>query len=143
MSIEFRPATSGDANDIQRLLQELGYDVASTKIGPRLMAIRERNGEVFVATKNQQVVACVHVMIELRMAEGESGEIASLVVDSRYQGMNIGGKLLQQCRAWLIRQGINRLKVRMNNKRQRSHQFYIKQGMTESKTQTVFVVDWC
>ncbi|MCL6417535.1 GNAT family N-acetyltransferase [Aestuariirhabdus sp. Z084] len=138
-NISYRPAKAADAGTLQHLLKELGYKVSASEIGARLTAIRCHGGEVIVATLNNDVVGCVHVTIELRMAEGEFGEIASLVVDSRQRGSGIGSGLLEQTRTWLIDRGLTSLRVRMNTQRERSYAFYSGQGFRDTKTQTVFI----
>ncbi|MDX1640511.1 MAG: hypothetical protein R3220_02350 [Balneolaceae bacterium] len=82
--IKVRYASKEDVPQIVLLLEELGYTSNNKRIYDRLLDIKEQNGEVIVAiNESQEILGCVHVFIDLCLAEGVTGEIVSLVVKKR------------------------------------------------------------
>ena len=140
MNINYRSVLIKDALEIGGLLKELGYGTEEQQLIGRLKNIHSRGGEVFVAEDNNKVIGCVHIFVDLRLAEGEAAEIATLVVSDKYRGCGIGQKLLANAQAWAEQQGLKVLKVRSNLIRERAHQFYFDQGFEELKNQKVFAV---
>lgn len=136
--IKLRYASEEDVPEIVQLLEELGYESDEDLIHDRLSKIKERNGQVIVALgESQEVLGCVHVFIDLRLAEGETGEIVSLVVRNDARGQGIGKKLLDKAQHWIFKKGCYKVRVRANAVRERAHLFYQHQGFQEIKSQKV------
>lgn len=138
--IQYRSATLDDNSDIASLLNELGYQVSSDEVKTRLTEIRYSEGAVLVAVQNScDIIGCVHVFMDLRLAEGRAAEIVSLVVGSRLRGSGVGSQLVARAKAWAGERGCSRLRVRANAIRKEAHRFYRQQGFDLVKTQKVFI----
>jgi N-acetylglutamate synthase-like GNAT family acetyltransferase len=138
--LKIRHASQKDLAAIVQLMNELGYSVNKELIEDRLEKISQRNGRVIVAVdKAENVLGCVHAFIDLRLAEGEVGEIVSLVVNHDSQGQGIGTELLKKAMEWIQGTGCTKVKVRANTIRKEAHQFYRNHGFEEVKTQKIFL----
>jgi N-acetylglutamate synthase-like GNAT family acetyltransferase len=138
MPIIFRKAINEDIKALRDLLKALGYDVDESTLSHRIDAIRNQGGEVLVASKNGRTVGCVNTIIDIRLAEGLTGELVSLVVSVEYRGEGIGKGLVSKAESWLKAKGCNTIRVRANAVRKEAHRFYLKLGFKEIKTQKIF-----
>ena len=138
MSIIYRKAIEADTKSLGKLLKELGYDVDGNTLSQITKAIRDHGGEVIVASIDGLVIGCVNTLIDIRLSEGITGEIVSLVVSSAYRGMGIGKGLVSHAESWLKTKGCNTIRVRANSVRKEAHQFYLKMDFEEIKTQKIF-----
>lgn len=122
---------------LKGLMEELGYELKTSQIVQNIQEIRSRGGEVFVAKINNIVVGCVCAIIDVRLAAGINGEIVSLVVSEQHRGSGIGKELVELAESWL-KQRVARIRVRANLIRSEAHEFYLKAGYQELKTQKIF-----
>lgn len=99
--------------------------------------MRAQGGEVLVAELGGVVVGCINAIIDIRLAEGKSGEIVSLVVSEGHRGMGIGKALVKTAESWLSSRCDN-IRVRANAIRRDAHEFYRSLGYQEIKSQKVF-----
>jgi GNAT superfamily N-acetyltransferase len=120
------------------LLSELGYDFDDSTLSQRIEAIRNQGGEVIIASIDGLVIGCVNTLIDIRLAEGLTGEIVSLVVSAIYRGMGIGKELVFHAESCLKTKGCNTIRVRANAVRKEAHQFYLGMDFKEIKTQKIF-----
>ena len=133
-----RPAVIEDGEMIAALLQQLGYARSAGDIAP-IIAATQGDGIVLVAVdEGGQVVGCLQALVDTRLAEGQRGEITSLVVAAEVRSQGIGAELVAAVTQWLQSRGIGRLRVRCNTVRERAHQFCEKHGFELTKTQKVF-----
>lgn len=140
--IKLRSAIQGDVPEIVKLLEELGYKSDVETIRKRLLMIEERKGVVIVAVnETHKILGCIHAFLDLRLAAGESGEIASLVVKREARGKGVGKELVKEARNRLAGMGCGQIRVRANSLREKAHQFYRGQGFREVKSQKVFMAD--
>jgi N-acetylglutamate synthase-like GNAT family acetyltransferase len=102
------------------------------------LGAREDSAVLVAENGRHQIIGCVHVLIDYRLAEGRRGEISSIVVDDRRRNGGIGPMLVQAAAAWLKTQSVGRLRVRCNVVRDRAHRFYDKLGFRQTKQQKVF-----
>ena len=86
----------------------------------------------------RQLTGCIHVIIANRLAEGQYGEITSLVIAENERGHGVGRQLVASAADWLIEQGLSRMRVRCNTVRKEAHQFYAHLGFREAKSQKLF-----
>lgn len=140
--MELRFASEKDVPDITELMKELGYPTDTESIKNRLDNIKQRNGRVIVAVdESGEVAGCVHAFIDLRLAEGEIGEIVSLVVKKEFRGKGIGTRLLNNAKLWIQQSGCEKIRIRANAVRKEAHQFYKEQGFEEVKSQKIFQIN--
>ena len=130
---------SAQFEQVTKLLKQLGYDVTVKELDNRVEVIRINKGNVFVALDDdEKIVGCVHALIDTRLAGGTFGEIVSLVVDESVRGKGIGKLLIDAAESWVRSNGMHRLRVRCNSKRDDTHKFYAHLGFVEKKSQKIF-----
>jgi GNAT superfamily N-acetyltransferase len=131
-----RSARADEAQQIARLMGQLGYDVAAPTIAGRL---RSRAGrEVFVALEGDRVVGWAAVCAQEAFVEGVGGYLEGLVVDEAIRGAGIGAQLLAAAEVWARERGCTEMRVHSNVVRNRAHQFYRRLGYATVKSQFYF-----
>jgi GNAT superfamily N-acetyltransferase len=134
-----RTATNADAEALASLDRELGYEATAEQMAERLEGVRATgNEEVFVAEKDGEVVAFVHVAAYMTIESGRLGEIRGLVVTERRRSTGVGALLLRKAEEWARARGLKRLRVRTNTIRERAHRFYEREAFVLGKTQRVY-----
>jgi ribosomal protein S18 acetylase RimI-like enzyme len=139
-ALEIRPAQPRDAASLVVLLNQLGYERSLAEVTRHIgAATADPETTVLVAlAAGGRVAGCLQVVVTRRLAEGDRGEIASLVVDTALRSQGIGGQLARAAAEWLQARGLGRLRVRCNIKRGRAHRFYEDFGFQYTKSQKVF-----
>lgn len=138
--IHIRTALREDAPGITMLLDQLGYPETPETIENRLTEMNARSDSVVLVAEDDRgkLAGCIHVTIVRRLAEGVHGEIASLVVHEGQRSQGTGDRLVQSAAEWLRARGLDRVRVRCNAVRERTHGFYERLGFQLTKTQRVF-----
>lgn len=139
-SVTIRRARPQDAPMIVALLKQLGYRPSVQQTAERLTDFTVRDDTVcFVAADpDRELVGCMQVMVQNRLAEGCYAEIASLVVAESARGKRVGSRLVARAAEWSREQDEDKLRVRCNAKRRGAHRFYRSLGFSETKEQKVF-----
>jgi len=143
MYFRLRPAELTDAAQLQPLLEQLGYYRSVEDIKMTLNAIHTIAGRVIVAVvvnpaQETTIIGCVNAFIDVRLASGASGEIASLVVLEKHRGMGIGKALITEAEQFLEGR-CQRIRIRANATREQAHNFYGACGYRKQKVQKIFV----
>ncbi len=138
--MDIRPARIEDAAGVAKLLDQLGYDRTVEMVRRVIRAsASDPESTILVAfMADKQIAGCLQMVFTRRLAEGDRGEIASLVVDADRRSKGVGARLVQAAVDRLRAQGVANLRVRCNVKRERAHRFYERCGFRVAKTQTVF-----
>ena len=136
--INIRAAGIQDAEAICDLLDQLGYARSVADIAQHLAALDDKAVILVAAAADGQIVGCLQALVDNRLAEGQRGEIVSLVVAASMRGQGIGAALVAAAAQWLLERGIGRMRVRCNAVRDQAHQFYERLGFQLTKTQKVF-----
>jgi amino-acid N-acetyltransferase len=98
-TIELRPATPADATAIHRLVAD---NLEAGHLLPRSAADIEQHAPRFiVACEDGQVVGCA----ELAPLSDAVAEVRSLVVDERFRGRQIGGRLVARLASSAVGRG--------------------------------------
>jgi GNAT superfamily N-acetyltransferase len=131
----------GDAAEIARLCNELGYEASETLIDKRLRALTQRPSHWVAVAQIGSGILAGWVCAERRLIleSGEKVEISGLVVDSAHRRSGIGRLLVEAAEHWAAQNGLAALVVRSNVERVQSHAFYLNAGYTRSKTQHVYL----
>ncbi len=139
MELEIRKAKLNDSKSISLLSEELGYKQNNIlETSNRLtILLNSKNDEVWVVLHNEKVVAWMHAFITYRLESDFFVEIAGLVVSLKNRKLGIGKLLVEKASKWALFHDCN-LRVRCNNIRKESHEFYKKIGFQKLKTQGVF-----
>jgi GNAT superfamily N-acetyltransferase len=137
---EIRKAKQADAARIAALSGQLGYPTTTKQMAARLKAaLREKNAACFVAeTKENGVIAWVHVSVTPLLEVERRAEVNGLVVDENARGLGAGAILLETAEKWARKRRCSGMSVRSNVIRERAHRFYLKNGYQHYKTQKAF-----
>ena len=134
----YRPFQQNDLLTLVSLMSELGYDVGADTLSTRIKDIRKNGGEVIIVDVDKQIMGCINIIIDIRLAEGKAGEIVSLIVTKECRGLGLGKGLVCAAEQWL--QGrCEQIRVRANTVRHEAHHFYQALGFETVKSQRVFI----
>src|SRR5215208_4145052 len=103
-SLRIRPAASGDAVALSRLLEQLGYPADAAEIPERIEKVQRTSGvTVLVAELGQQVVGLVTVhLLQSMHASDPVAWLTTLVVDEVARGKGVGSALVGKAEAWAV-----------------------------------------
>jgi GNAT superfamily N-acetyltransferase len=132
-----RLARDEDADALARLAGELGYPSTADAIRER-MALLPPKDAVFVAEQDGDVVGWLHAGIMFSLESGAFAQIAGLVVTESRRSSGIGAELVRAAEQWAREWKMNRVRVRTNVNRTRTHVFYERCGFTHAKTSRVY-----
>lgn len=134
-----RDAHVGDAPEIARLADELGYSTPVETARQRLLWLLPRVDHRIRVAEGK---ACLHGWIDVErrhsLESGERIEIVGLVVDARRRGTGVGRLLVEDAERWARQLGFRAIGVRSNVMREASHPFYERLGYARRKTQHVY-----
>jgi ribosomal protein S18 acetylase RimI-like enzyme len=137
--LEIREARSGDAAELAKLSEQLGYPIEAEVLRGRLEQFaRCKDHTVFVACSEYCVIGWIDVTLVDHLVSGLSGEISGLVVSEEFRGRQIGRKLVERAEQWMAEQGVRHVVVRSRVERERAHRFYLGLNFTRVKTSAVF-----
>mgnify|MGYP002079739779 CR=1 FL=1 len=144
MDIIIRKALLTDATLINELSKQLGYESTIEDTSYYLSSIINLlNEEIVVAEYNSLPIAWMQLSLMLRVESGCFAEITGLVVEENYRSIGVGNLLIDYAKSWTYAKGINKLRVRTNIVRQRTHTFYERNGFTLLKEQKVYEMVVC
>ena len=134
----YRPFQTQDAAEVIGLMTQLGYEFGVDTLISRIADIRKNRGEVIVAEHENKIVGCVNMIIDIRLAEGTTGEIVSLIVTKESRGTGLGKGLVDVAEQWLQAR-CTHIRVRANTVRHKALKFYQSHGFTLIKSQQVLI----
>lgn len=138
MTINYRRFKEEDLYGLITLMLELGYDTKEEEFLKTTREIIKRNGVIFVAEEGDKIIGSSCAIIDVRLAEGISGEIVSLVVSEDYRGFGVGGQLVLISEEWVYKR-VDKIRIRANVIRDDAHNFYSHLGYKQKKEQKVFI----
>lgn len=131
-----RRAILGDAGEMARLCDELGYPVAPAQMQARLAVLSPQATQfIAVAAVEHALYGWISVERRLLIEYGERVEIVGLVVEARARRSGVGRALVASAEHWARTQGVDTITVRSNVTRAESHPFYERLGFVRRKTQ--------
>jgi GNAT superfamily N-acetyltransferase len=138
--LKIRRAKSADVPQLAVLSGQLGYPATAAQIRKRLKGIQPASqNAVFVAdSKNDGVVAWLHVSREALLESDVRAEVNGLVVAEGQRSLGAGARLLAAAEDWARKHGCKSMSVRSNVIRERAHKFYERNGYEHYKTQKSF-----
>lgn len=134
-----RKARGEDVSAIAALTLELGYQTTVDETAMTLaQLLASPSHGVFVALWQGRVSAWLVVERRISLEAGEKAEITGLVVGSHARRQGLGESLVAQARQWGREQGLAKLVVRSDTRREASHRFYAAIGFEPSKSSHVY-----
>lgn len=143
--IIYRRTSEGDLADVHKLICELENDNSiDIDVFRRIYLDNIANESIIyiVAESGGEVIGFGSLHIQKLLHHmGRAAEIQELVVSSKYKGQGIGGEIVRQLKAKAEQKGCGLIEVCCNRKRERSHQFYEKQGFLRSHFKFTFELE--
>jgi len=126
-SLRFRPAVSGDAAPLGRLLEQLGYPTDAAEIPDRIEKLHARPGTMVLVAEDERGellgVVTVHLFQSIHSTE-PAAWLTSLVVEERARGQGVGSALVARAEEWAIQHGALRISLTSALHREHAHEFY-------------------
>jgi len=131
-----RPAINSDAIGINDISNYLGYsELSDIEAKDKLFQLLDSNdNQIFVVEVNGRVIAWLHLFLARRLASEDFFEIGGLVVDPDYRRQGLAAALVKYVENG--RKG--KLRVRCNETRRETHQFYEACGFNNTKVQRIY-----
>jgi len=134
-----RSAIVDDAPAVADLIVQLGYSATVAEAADRLERLLARpDNDILVAVDDDRVVGFLHVSVSESIEGETTGEIRGLVVNEAHRSGGIGAQLVEAAEAWVRQQGVRKIRVRSNVKRERARRFYERHGYIVVKTSNIF-----
>lgn len=138
-AMHIREATESDLVFIQRLLVQLGYpDFNERDVLAKLESYRRDGYRLLVAESDHETVAFIALhWFEVFHFPGRIGRITAFCVDEQFRGEGIGTQLMEAAEKLFRTNDCTKLEVTSNQRRQATHQFYLKRGYVEDSRRFV------
>jgi len=139
MSELIRQATIHDVRDIQSLLAQLGYpDLTQKEVAQNIQSYSQEGYRLLVAEVDKKVIAFIALhWFDLMHWKGKMGRITAFCVDEHYRSKGIGKKLMVETEKLLFDLGCVKLEVTSNERRKRTHEFYLNLNYKEDSRRFV------
>lgn len=132
--MHIRPGEMADSGAIAALLSDLGYPTTAAFVASNLpRQLAHPDAELLVAVENDVVVGLIslNVIPQLALA-GDFCRISYFCVAPEARGRGVGAALETAACGLARARGCDRIEVHCHSRRERAHQFYYRQGYTES-----------
>lgn len=125
-SVQLRAAEPGDASDVARLLEILGYPCTRDEAAERIVLVRDnRRHHLLLARRDGATCGLIALNLIYSLARGaDIARITALVVAPDHHRQGIGHRLLREVEAIARRAGASRLELTSNPRRLEAHAFY-------------------
>ncbi|WP_411346464.1 GNAT family N-acetyltransferase [Paenibacillus sp. WLX1005] len=141
-TINIRRAQAGDAAEIARLCEQLGYAATTEEIIERLTgSLNNEQHAIYVGELEAvptKLAGWIHVVGRYLLESAPFVEVGGLVVDEQIRGTGLGRRLLEQGEQWGREQKYEMIRLRSAGYRLEAHQFYKHVGYDNFKMQQVF-----
>lgn len=134
-----RPAQPQDSKFVKDLLAQLGYsDLSLDDVDEKIKSHTLPGYAMLVIEDNGVVVGFIALhWFELAHWKGKMGRITSFCIEEKVRSQGIGLSLLKAGEEILREAGCAKLEVTSNQRRQRAHEFYLKNGYVEDSKRFV------
>lgn len=134
-----RPARIGDAPDVARLLEQLGYPCTRDEAADRIVTVLgDPRQQLLLAERDGHACGLIALNNTYSVAHGaELARITALIVADDCQREGIGKRLLREVEALSRQAGISRIEVTSGSQRQGAAAFYRGCGYSEGSLRFV------
>ncbi|MGB3201489.1 MAG: GNAT family N-acetyltransferase [Nodosilinea sp.] len=132
--MQIRPGELADSEAIAALLTDLGYPTAAALVAANLRRqLVHPDAALLVAVENKAVIGltALNFIPQLALA-GDFCRISYFCVAPEARGRGVGAALEDAACELAQARGCDRMEVHCHSRRERAHQFYYRQGYTES-----------
>jgi GNAT superfamily N-acetyltransferase len=131
--VRIRAAAIGDASDVARLLEQLGYPCTRDEAAERIATVLgDPRQQLLLAEVDGHACGLAALDIRYSLTRGaDQARITALIVDREHARRGIGRALLREVEAISRRARVTRLEVTSNMRREEAHVFYRDCGYAE------------
>jgi GNAT superfamily N-acetyltransferase len=134
-----RRLAAEDAAAVMELCGQLGYSATIEELRERLETMARLEDRVgFAAVRDAEMVGWIDAAVERHLQAEDTVVIGGLVVRESARGLGVGKRLCEEVEQWAREQGLDRVRVRSQIKREDAHRFYLRDGYRQVKTSLVF-----
>jgi GNAT superfamily N-acetyltransferase len=128
-----RDARVDDAEDVARLLGQLGYPTNASAVESRLERLWIVGDRVIVAELEGAVVGLGHLQVAPALERDRpAAKIGALVVDEAHRGRGVGRALVEELEAEARARGCGLLFLTTAERRAEAHAFYERVGLAQT-----------
>lgn len=137
--VVMRAARIGDASDVARLLELLGYPCTRDEAADRIvMVLGDPRQQLLLAERDGHACGLIASTMVYSVAHGaDLARITALVVADDCQREGIGRRMLREIEVRARQAGVSRLEVTSGAQRHSGHAFYRDCGYTEGSLRFV------
>jgi GNAT superfamily N-acetyltransferase len=133
MDLTIRDARAGDAEDIARLLEQLGYPAAASAIPSRLERLAVVGDRVFVAEVEGRAVGLAHLQVTPALErERPAAKIGALIVEETQRSRGVGRALVDAVEQEARARGCGLMFLTSSERRDDAHTFYERVGFEQT-----------
>jgi len=133
MDLTIRDARAADADDIARLLDQLGYPSAAGAVAARLERLAIVGDRVVAAELEGHVVGLAHLHVTPALERDRpAAKIGALVVDEAHRGRGVGRALVEAVEEEARTRGCELLFLTTAVSRDEAHVFYERLGFEQT-----------
>ena len=132
--MSIRIARPADWKDIAHLMDQLDYPGTASFLENKIKKMTTHPDEhLFVYEEDGRILSCMslHFLPQLAL-EGDFARISYFAVDNTARSKGIGRQMEEYCTALARERGCHLIEVHCHSRRTRAHEFYYRQGYTES-----------
>jgi ribosomal protein S18 acetylase RimI-like enzyme len=134
-----RKAKQTDVDVLRRMLTQLGYpNTGEADVLKKIAFYSREEYQLLVAETDHEVVGFIALhWLDVFHFPGRMGRMTAFCVEERYRGQGIGMLLLREAEEFFKHHGVTKIEVTSNNRRDLTHQFYLKRGYKEDSRRFV------
>lgn len=138
--LAIRPATETDLEAIVQIGQSLSSGPPDAMARHHLLALLQRADHAVLVAGSPEgtIVGWIHVFVSTRVMSGSFAEVGGLVVAPERRREGVGCALVRAAEVWAREQGLHRLRVRVNTRREGAHRFYQRLRYDVAKEQLIY-----
>jgi (aminoalkyl)phosphonate N-acetyltransferase len=126
-----------DLDDIEQVFelsnQLEDYSLSFDSFRSCFYEIVSLNNHLLYGIKMDKLVGYIHLRLEKQLHHaGLVVEILELVIDDKYRSQKLGKRLLDFATSYSTSIGADHIELTTNIKRDRAHQFYIREGFSQT-----------
>lgn len=133
---------SGDLSDLMELASQLGYPNQAGDLSERLNFLNSLNNHLIIKiSENKKTMGWIHLEKVYDLIEETKVEIKAIVVNENYRSRGYGKYLIAHAKKWAREEGISTIYLNCNIVRERTHEFYKREGFALVKTSLFFELE--